>query len=188
MAALLLPAAFIMGACGRGEIAAPVSISVDQLTVDASSAWSYVDLSTGATVPETSASTSMRWDIGFNATNVVLNGGANGPAGVTAHCLCQNAAATNGEILAMTPESQADAFTRITAASIPSAGAAWSSEAFAANKWFRYDILGDHRISPTFDMYLVRRGSRVYKLQLIDYYGPAGESRRITLRYARLGS
>jgi hypothetical protein len=88
----------------------------------------------------------------------------------------------------MTPENQADAFTSVTAAAIPPAPASWSSDVFATNRWYRYDLAGDHRISPTFDVYLVRRGAIVYKIQLINYYGPAGETRRITFRYAKLAT
>lgn len=60
--------------------------------------------------------------------------------------------------------------------------------AFAAHPWYRYNITGnDHQIWPTYDVYLVKRGSEVYKVQLISYYEPTtGASRHVTMRYARL--
>lgn len=184
--AACLGATLLLAGCRRGEITLPLTASTTQITVDASTAWAYMDLATGQSVGQTDAQTSTTWDIGFNATNVVLNGGASGPAGVSAYCICQNTTATNDEILAMTPESEADDFANVTSADIPSAATVWSSDAFAASKWYKYDLLGDHRISPTFDVYLIRRGSAVYKLQVIGYYGPAGETRHISFRYVAL--
>jgi hypothetical protein len=53
--------------------------------------------------------------------------------------------------------------------------------------WYRYNITGtDNQIWPTYDVYLVRRGSDVYKVQLVGYYDAGGRSRQITVRYAPL--
>ncbi len=49
---------------------------------------------------------------------------------------------------------------------------------------FLYDLSGDNRLSPTFTTYLVKVGSRVYKLQLINYYSAGGESGHPTIRFA----
>jgi hypothetical protein len=49
---------------------------------------------------------------------------------------------------------------------------------------FLYDLAGDNRLSPTFTTYLVKVASRVYKLQLINYYGQSGASGHPTLRFA----
>lgn len=49
---------------------------------------------------------------------------------------------------------------------------------------FRYNLAGDNRLSPTFNTYLVKAGTRVYKLQVINYYSAAGASGYPTLRYA----
>ena len=58
---------------------------------------------------------------------------------------------------------------------------------FDAHAWYRYNITGqDHQIWPTYDVYVVRRGAEVYKLQLISYYSPAGIDRNVTFRYAKL--
>lgn len=182
----VLATAALVSGCARDEITAPEAPVVGQFTVDASTAWTYVDLSSGDTVAEADPATSTTWDIAFNATSVHLNGGNDGPAGVTGFCVCQNSAATNNQILAMTPDNQESAFTNVTSASIPVVDDKWASDVFATNPWFRYDLAGDHRISPTFDVYFVKRGAAVYKLQLINYYGAAGETRRITARYSKV--
>jgi hypothetical protein len=288
---------------------------------------SLADQST-VTVPDPASSTN--WDIAFNATRVMLNGGAAGPGGVVGHCLCANAGASDQEIVGFTAEVEAPDFTGVTAADIPAAGFetevlvpairgwytgtgagataaggtwlvrlqdgtsfaklrilslagatadhagqvtieyavqfasdqafgpvgtavldaaagsavdlntgssttadTWDLKAqgfeirlnggvsgggggaaaatdlefsavttasvdsrayqqdtfagvFGSHPWYKYNLTGENIIHPTFDVYLVRRGTRVFKLQLINYYGPAGEPRRITFRYALL--
>jgi hypothetical protein len=49
---------------------------------------------------------------------------------------------------------------------------------------FLYNLAGDNRLSPTFTTYLVKVGSRVYKLQLINYYSAGGASGHPTIRFA----
>lgn len=51
---------------------------------------------------------------------------------------------------------------------------------------FRYDLNADQRLSPTFNTYLIRNGTKVYKLQVIGYYGTSGSGGFPTLRYARI--
>jgi hypothetical protein len=332
VAALLLTAV----ACGRDEATAPVEPVAGTVTIDASKGWAYLSLDEGAVVTLADPLRSTEWDLAFNASSVMLNGGQAGPGGVTGFCLCQNSATnpTTEQILAMTAESElgdfeavsgapagatwtADALTpaltgwhtgtgaaataaadeaflvrlrdslsyaklrvaalqaptaaspgRVTlefatqagttgpvgavrtlsvdvpatgvvrvdlAAGAPTASAAdWDLQlegwtirvnggasgtgkaavattttpfaeitnafvgearayrtdtyagVFGEHPWHRYNLLGDHRISPVFDVYLVRRGSSLYKVQVLDYYGPAGETRRITLRYEQI--
>ena len=81
-----------------------------------------------------------------------------------------------------------DAFAAITTAAVDARAYATDRYAgvFATQPWYEYNILGDHRISPNFNVYLVKRGSEVYKVQLISYYATDGTSRQITVRYARL--
>jgi hypothetical protein len=332
----LLPAAGLLltlTACGNDDITQPPDTDPGTLVVDASASWAFASLSSGQVVSVADYQTTSAWDIGFLATGVMLNGGAAGPGGVTGYCVCQNAGATDAEILAMTPESELSDFEAVTAASIPddesfdadqlvpamsgwytgtgasaaaapgsswlvrlrdgasfakvhviglagatevaagevtieyavqptsdapfgevktltlgtatpavdlAAGAAASGETwdltldgwnlrlnggvsgsgsaaatpaaeafeaietasvdaraykadafagvFAVHPWYKYNLAGDNRISPTFDVYLVKRDGVVYKLQLVNYYGTAGETRQISLRYARLTS
>jgi hypothetical protein len=159
------------------------------LTVDASSteSWALVDLGSPAQVVQApDPATSAAWDLGFQTTKVMLNGGASGPAGMVAYCLCQNAGATNEQIMAMTPDSERAEFEGVTRAQIPAAGEAWSATVFDGSKWYRYNLDGNHQIWPTYDVYLVKRGSEVYKVQITGYYGADGKARQITFRYARL--
>jgi hypothetical protein len=52
---------------------------------------------------------------------------------------------------------------------------------------FLYGLNNDQVIYPTFNIYLVKVGTAVYKVQLIDYYnGSTGASGWPTMRYARL--
>ena len=320
----------VFSACHNDEITAPETPAEGTIAVDASTGWAFVSLGDGTAVSVADPAGSQAWDIGFSATSVMLNGGAAGPGGVSAYCVCQNDGATNDQILAMTAEGELADFDAVT--SVP-AGAAFESEAllpaitgwftgtgtaaqpasdktwlvrlndetsfakvrvtgisgatatsfasvtleyavqpnataafgpvqtitlggaaatadlnsgsttasgtawdvrlegsvlrlnggvsgsgkaaaslsaaafadvttaaiesrayqadafggvFRARPWYKYNILGDNRISPTFQVYLVKRGETVYKVQILNYYGAAGEPRQITLRYAEL--
>ena len=51
---------------------------------------------------------------------------------------------------------------------------------------FRYNLAGNQRLHPTFNTYLVKSGTRVYKVQVIDYYNQTGTAGFPTLRYARI--
>lgn len=325
-----------LAACNDAVTEPPLPVE-GSFTVDASTAWVYVSLSDSAIVsPTPSARESSAWDIAFNATSVTLNGGAAGPGGVTGACLCQNAAASDAEILAMTAGSEESDFAAVTA--VPStasfvsdqltpamsgwytgagssaaadanrtflvrladgasfakarvtaienasgtsagrvtleyavqpagsatfgdvktvtfdatastsasmtadlnsdamggsagdwdiklvgwdllvnggvsgpgaAGVATTTEQFGAlttatetppqayrtdvyagifgtNRWYRYNLAGDNRISPTFDVYLLKRGTDVYKLQITNYYSATAQPRHITFRYERI--
>jgi hypothetical protein len=59
---------------------------------------------------------------------------------------------------------------------------------FNQDPWYRYNITNSNppQIWPTYNVYLVKRGTEVFKVQLIGYYDTAGQSRRVTLRYAQL--
>jgi hypothetical protein len=322
-------------ACGNDELTAPPDSDEGTLTANASAGWAYASLADSAIVTPADPATSTGWDVAFNATRVMLNGGAAGPGDVSAFCICQNAGATDEQVIAMTPESEladfegtdageipgadlfvADSlipafkgwyagsgagaaaeggktylmrlnddtsFAKVRVISLTSPGAAdagtvrieyavqvnaaapfgavdtldlpaagptmvdlnagatvtsgtdwdlkvsgwqvltnggvsgggkvgvyadttafadivtaalpaqaYSSDAFggvfAGSPWYRYNIdpSAPNHIHPTFNVYLIKRGEAVYKVQLIDYYGPAGETRRITFRFARL--
>jgi hypothetical protein len=123
-----------------------------------------VDLGGGATTTSATA-----WDLRWDGWTVRTNGGVSGAgkAGVA---------------------TTTDAFAAITTAAVDARAYATDRYAgvFATQPWYEYNILGDHRISPNFNVYLVKRGDAVYKVQLVDYYGPAGETRRITVRYEQI--
>ena len=329
-----IAAAALVAACSSDDVTAPLPPVEGTITVDAATGWAYVDLDEGTTVtPTPSAAESEAWDIAFNVTNVMLNGGEAGPGGVVGYCICQNAGATNEQVLAMTAESELADFETVTA--VP-AGITWTDDVltpafagwytgsggaaaadpsrtfltrlsggsayakirvtdleaptaatpgtisfeyaiqptsadpfgptlahvttvhesgttlidldpqegvpigtgwdlklegwnivlnggpsgpgqvgvittstpfdevttayiegvnyqtdrytgvFGASRWYRYDLEGDNRISPTFEVYLLKRGDSVYKIQLLDYYGDTGDPRQITFRYERI--
>jgi hypothetical protein len=328
-------AALLLAACATDDVIAPeLGSSAGSFTVVATNGWQYVSLADSALVtPTPSANASTAWDIAFFGTNVTLNGGDAGPGGVSAACLCQNLAATNEQVLAMTAESESVDYDTVTAVpaglsfssdvltpaitgwfsgagaaaaadttktwllrlddslsfaavrikeiASPTAtnagsvtlewrlqssaaaaigapqtltvnagtvggarvnintgalttsdtdwdlridgftirvnggisgsgkgGAATTATAFAdlttavtaanayridtyagifgTQRYYRYNILGDHRISPTFDVYFLRRGDDTYKLQVTSYYSATGTARHITFRWAKL--
>ena len=51
---------------------------------------------------------------------------------------------------------------------------------------FRYNLAGDNKLTASFNTYLVKNGTKVYKLQVIGYYSAAGTSGYPTIRYARI--
>ncbi len=51
---------------------------------------------------------------------------------------------------------------------------------------FLYNLALDNRLSPTFNTYLIKVGTSVYKAQLIDYYNSAGMSGYPTIRYSKI--
>ena len=320
-------------ACSSDDVTAPPVPAEGSFTVNASQSWIYVSLADSALVsPTPAANQSAAWDIAFFATNVTLNGGQAGPGGVTGFCICQNAAATNDQILAMTPESEQADFDAVTAVPVgatftgdvltpaitgwftgtgasatadasrtflvrlsdslsyakvhvtalsgasatspgqvtleyavqasPTAapgptqtltvdvssgarsidlnsgtistsatdwdlrldgfnllvnggisgagkgGAAVATGSFASittakiqdqayqidryagvfgtSRFYRYNIAGDNRISPTFDVYLIKRGTAVYKLQILDYYNATNQPRHVSFRYEQI--
>jgi hypothetical protein len=326
---LLTTLVLALPGCSSDELQAPPEPVEGTLTVDASTGWGYASLADEVVTTDPSAA----WDLAFNATRVMLNGGAAGSSGVVGYCICQNVAATDEQIVAMTSQSELSDFEAVAATDIPgaegfesealvtaidgwfggagaaataepakawllrlqdgvsyaklrivslasptathagqvtveyavqpagdepfgptqsvtldasslvsldlntgstmavegtwdlrlerftlrlnsgvsgtgSAGAAETADAFDAiatanvdsrayrtdgfagvfnsHSWYRYNLTGQNRIHPTFDVFLIRRGADVYKLQVIDYYSAAGEPRRITLRYAKL--
>jgi hypothetical protein len=51
---------------------------------------------------------------------------------------------------------------------------------------FLYNLAGDNRLSPTFNTFLVKVGSSVYKLQVTTYYSGTGDSGYPTIRYEKI--
>ena len=137
-------------------------------TIDVSSGPVYLNLETGP-VPATGA-----WDLRLSGFEIRTNGGVSGTGGVSA------------VLDETTPFSQ---ITAQYAASAPPV--AYRSDAyggvFVTSPWYRYNITGtDNQIWPNFNIYLVRRGETVYKVQIISYYGADGTPRQITVRSSRV--
>mgnify|MGYP006208160603 CR=1 FL=1 len=75
--------------------------------------------SRAAEVAVTDPATSDGWDLGLYATNVMLNGGDAGPGGAAGYCVCQNADATDAQVMEMTAENQLPDFEAVTTAHLP---------------------------------------------------------------------
>jgi len=140
----------------------------DTVTVNTAGGKVYFDLGTGA------VSTAAGWDLQFDGWNIRLNSGVSGAGTVMGLLDVSTAFASITAPYAATAPAQAfrtDVFSGV----------------FAQNPWYRYNITGtDNQIWPTYNVYLVRSGTRVYKLQLTSYYSATGTSRHITIRYSRI--
>lgn len=51
---------------------------------------------------------------------------------------------------------------------------------------FWYNLQGNNRLSPTFNTYVIKSGTKVFKLQIINYYSATGASGFPTLRVSRI--
>ncbi len=142
--------------------------AVQSRTVDVRSGAVYFDLTTG------SVTSSANWDLRFDGFDIRTNGGVSGSGSVGAIVEATRPFANIDAAYAATAPPQAyrrDAFGGV----------------FAQQPWYRYNITGtDNQIWPTFNVYVIKRGAEVFKVQLTGYYGPSGEPRKITMRYARL--
>lgn len=142
---------------------------VQTVTVDLSSGGqAYLDLASGDVSDAAGAS---EWDLFLEGYTIRVNGGVSG----------------SGEAGAVGVE---DAFGDVTDPGDMTenhySGDAYGG-VFEEARWYRYNLQGQHQIWPTFDVYLIRRGSDVYKVQLTGYYGATGDSRQITFRYSVVG-
>ena len=107
-------------ACSDSTTEPSPPAETSEVTVDALVAPAYVrlgDPTSGVSVSNPSSST--EWDLSFFATGVTVNGGAAGPGGVTAFCLCDNASASVSELQAMTPANMLAEFDAVAEANIP---------------------------------------------------------------------
>lgn len=129
-----------------------------------STAPQLVDLNTGSVTTSASA-----WDLRIDGFTIRVNSGITGSG--------KAGAAANATAFASTA-------TAVTAANAYRADA--YAGIFGQSRFFRYNIAGDHRISPNFNVYLIRRGSTVYKLQVTSYYSLTGQARHITFRWQQL--
>jgi hypothetical protein len=141
--------------------------AVSTRTLDASSPV-YLDLATGPV-----ASTS-HWDLRLSGYEIRVNGGVSGTGGVSA---VLDEDMPFGQLTA-----QYASFAPAVAYRADSYGGV-----FVTSPWYRYNITGtDNQIWPNFNVYLIRRGNTVFKLQLIGYYGATGTPRQITVRSSRV--
>lgn len=123
-----------------------------------------VDLNADAATTSATA-----WDIRLEGLHLLANSGVSGPGAVGV------ADGTSSYATTVTASTQAQAYRTDRYAGI-----------FGTSPWYKYNLAGDNRITPTFDVYLVKRGTAVYKLQIINYYSASGAPRNITFRYQQL--
>jgi hypothetical protein len=188
-AAFALAGAALLAACSE---TGPADVGTDPatLTVDATAGWAFVALGeSAAQVTVTDATTSTGWDIAFNATRVMLNGGAAGPGGVVGYCVCQNAAATEGQIEAMTPAAERGGFEAVMLAAVPAGGDAWESDALdaAITGWYAYNVTTHEVSAVPSEVWKVRGAGpapEYAKLHITDIAGATQSAARVTIEYA----
>lgn len=129
----------------------------------------YVNLITGTTV----SSASGDWHIAFDGWRIRANSGASGTGTVSVTF----ADSTPFEVMSAT-----------IARSVPIV--AFARDGFAGafsqpDRQWEY-VASSNTVFATYDIYLLRRGETVFKVQFPSYYDAQGQSRRITVRYQRL--
>jgi hypothetical protein len=184
--ALPLATALAIAACSSDEINNPPPATEGTLTVDASAAWAYASIEDESIVSVSDPTTSSAWDVAFNATRAMLNGGAAGPGGVTGYCICQNAGATDADVIAMTAEGELADFDAVTEADIPAASS-FEAEALvtAIDGW--YSGTGASAVAETDLAWLVRLqdGTSYAKLRITALTGPtATHAGQVTIEWA----
>ena len=135
------------------------------VVVDVSTGAVDLDLETGSIVED-----SDDWDLRLLGYEIRVNGGVSG----------------EGQAGAVLAGEEFEAITDASNAPASVYAADKFGGVFAEHRWYRYNIEGNHQIWPTFDVFLIQTGDDVHKIQLINYYGPTGDSRQITFRYERL--
>ncbi len=142
-------------------------------TIDATSAdtFVYVDVATNAEVVVADPATSAGWELAFQKTTVVVNGGVSGVGNVAiAHV-------DGVDFADVTEESATDFRTDETAA-----GAAFKAD----SNWYAYDMT-THTLSVRDRVYLVKNaGGNLFKVQLVSYYGQDNIAGHITLKSQQL--
>lgn len=130
----------------------------------------YINLSTGTvttggTIPES-------WDIVFTGYTLKLN-----PSG--------------SAVSIADPDLTFEGITTISGLGFPSSAykADGTGGTFSSHPWYRYNInpASPHRITPTYNIYLVKKGNDIYKVQIASYYHPLTDDlQNYTVRAARL--
>jgi hypothetical protein len=112
----------VTAACSEDPIAPRGPSATGTITVNADASWAYVRFE-GDSAKLVENITSTTWHMAFFGTGVMLNGGAAGTGNVSGYCICANNAATNTEVMAMTPVSELADFEDIDHEDIPAASA-----------------------------------------------------------------
>lgn len=157
---LLVGVVVLLAACSNDNSPTAPGSQFTTIQLNATTAPVYLTLGSTATVATvTSPTASTAWDLAFTSTDVSVNGGASGPAGVQAYCLCANRSLTQAQIEALTATNGADAFGAVSAASIP-ADASFQLDAAsqAIASWYDYNP-STHAISTNSNVWGIRLAS-----------------------------
>lgn len=179
-----------LAACSGTDVIDPPIQDEQVLTVDADGRWAFVRLGeTASEVTVGDRSISTDWDIAFNATRVMLNGGAAGPGEVRGYCLCQNAAATDAQVQGMTPDNQLGSFEAVSVASVPSDPDAWETDVLdpAIAEWYVYDFTTHTVTANPAQVYRVRGDGadpEYAKFHVIDISDATQVGGRVTIEFA----
>lgn len=123
----------------------------------------YIDLKKGE------LSDASSWDLLLEGYTIRLNSGVSGSGRAGATLVNEDFAAIDDASDLSDTHYRADGYGGV----------------FDEHSWYRYDPK-DHQIWPSYDVYLIRRGDVVYKVQIVGYYNAQGDARHVTFRYARL--
>ncbi len=138
----------------------PEEPGVLELDASSSTAFTYFRLTDASAVTVTTPTTSSEWDVAFRRFAVKLNGGVAGPKNVLGYNLKNNAAATDAQVLAFTPESQLAAFEAVTSSDIPVADS-FKPEGLGPDisNWFRFDPVSGGLVANPSTAWKIQRAS-----------------------------
>jgi hypothetical protein len=161
-------------ATSAGRVTIEYATAANGATAFGAAQTATLDLGTGAKSFDFQAgqvtTSATDWDLRLEGFTARVNGGVSGPG--------KGAAA---KITGVTYDAATPASTNANAFRIDA-----YAGVFGTSRFYKYNIGGDNRITPTFDVYLLKRGTTVYKLQITNYYNATGTARFITFRYAEL--
>jgi hypothetical protein len=115
------------------------------------------------------------WDVQFNPQSLALSVNS----GCSAGTFPGGASPAFADVTSASDAAQYGAFLAGLTGPVP-------NSITDVNAPFRYNLQGNNRLHPTFNTYLIKSGTRVFKLQVTNYYGADGSSGRLTIRYAQI--
>ena len=161
----------------QAAVEAPVGLEVFTFTIDATNreAWAYFSFDSGDVVEIEDAENSEAWDIGFQRTQVKLNGGISGPGMGSVVMLTE----TTFEAVTEAPADGYKADTEDTLAIVPQ----------SEKGWYIYTGPPAHWILPLEDRVFVIKAAdgTLAKVQFIGYYKDnenKEDSGFVTFKYA----
>jgi hypothetical protein len=150
--------------------------SLDTVTVDISAAPAFIDVETATSVTPASG-TSCDWDVEVAPLFGDLDMSVNDTCGAGTFPL--DAGEDFSTLAAADDAPEYGGFLSVTAGAFPAS--------FGGPEGvFWYNVDGSMRLFPTYNVFLVRVGTTVYKVQITDYYNQTGDSGFPTVRFEQL--